>query len=167
MRNNYRKKADISSRYQINMLQSRSKLSAFLSLFPLPWYQQNECNIYWHCKIILKITFLYYGCSAKECQISQSTESKKETYKNQSTDFEILRVRLNYATNHHHPPQPTTTHHQPKYIHHHPPPAKIYPPPPTTSQNISTNTHHDPPTAKTFFIRNPFTRISSHCLRAS
>ena len=69
-------------------------------------------------------------------------------------------VRLNYATTHHHRPRPTATHHQPKYIHHHPPL-------PTTSQNISTNTHHDPPTAKTFFIRNPFIRISSHCLTAT
>ena len=34
----------------------------------------------------------------------------------------------------------TTTYHQPKYIHHH------------------------PPTAKTFLIRNPFIRISTHCL---
>ena len=82
----------------------------------------------------------------------------------------IMGVRINCATSHHHPPPSTTTHHdpppsttshhQPKYIHHHPPL-------PTTSQNISTNTHHDPPTAKTFFIRNPFIRISSHCLTAT
>ena len=66
----------------------------------------------------------------------------------------------------HHPLPSTTNHHQPKYIHHHPPPAKMYPPPHTTTQDISTNTHHHPPTAKTF-IRNPFIRISSHCLKAT
>ena len=60
----------------------------------------------------------------------------------------------------HHPPPSTANHHQPKYIHHHPSP-------PTISQDISTTTHHNPPTAKTFFIRNPFIRISSHCLTAT
>ena len=69
------------------------------------------------------------------------------------------------TTIHHHPPPPNITHYQPKYIHHHPPPTKIYPPL-TTSQDISTNTHHHPPTVKTFFIRNPFIRVSSHCLTA-
>ena len=64
----------------------------------------------------------------------------------------------------------TTTHHQPKYIHHHlPPPTTSLnnPPPPSTSQNISTTIHNHPLTAKTFFIRNPFIRISSHCLTAT
>ena len=86
------------------------------------------------------------------------------------------------TTTHHHPPpakiyQPrpttiTTNNHQPPpakiypppptTIHHDPPPAKIYPLSPTTSQNISTTNYYHPPTAKTFFIRNPFIRISSH-----
>ena len=73
----------------------------------------------------------------------------------------------------HHPPPPSITHHQPKCIHHHPPP-------PISSQNVSTTTHHHPPPTKiypltpttthqqqTFFIRNPFIRISSHCLMAT
>ena len=77
---------------------------------------------------------------------------------NNGLNWVNLWVRLNYATTHHHSP-----------------PAKIYlPPPPTTSQNISTttsqdistNTRHDLQTAKTFFIRNPFIRVSSHCLTA-
>ena len=76
-------------------------------------------------------------------------------------------IRLNYATTHHHPPPTTTSQNISTTTHHHPPPAKIYSPPPTTSQNISTNAHHDPPTAKTFFMRNPFIRISSHCLAAT
>ena len=69
-------------------------------------------------------------------------------------------VRLNYPT----------THHQPKYIHRYPPPAKIYPPPLTTTHHQPKYIHQHPPhppTAKTFFIRNPFIRISSHCLTAT
>ena len=71
------------------------------------------------------------------------------------------------TTTHHYPPPLTTTHHQPKYIPYHPlAPTSIHqhPPAPTTSQNISATTHHHPPIANTFFIRNPFIRISSHCL---
>ena len=67
---------------------------------------------------------------------------------------------LPLTTTHHHSLPLTTTHH-------HPPPAKIYPHPPTTSQNVSTIIHHHPSTAKFFFIRNPFIRISSHCLTAT
>ena len=87
------------------------------------------------------------------------------------------------TTTHHHPPPAkiypprpttiTTNNHQPPpakiyppppptTIHHDPPPAKIYPLSPTTSQNISTTNYYHPPTAKTFFKRNPFIRISSH-----
>ena len=58
------------------------------------------------------------------------------------------------------PPPPAATHYQPKYIH-------LHPPPPTTIQKISANTHHGLPAAKTFFIRNPFVRISSQCLTAT
>ena len=93
-----------------------------------------------------------------------------------AVNFLIKWVRLNYVTTHHHPPPakiyppPTTTHHQPKWIHHHAPP-------PTTSQNMSTTTqnqpryihqHPPPPTnSQNLFLRNPFIRISSHCLTAT
>ena len=60
----------------------------------------------------------------------------------------------------HHPPPPITTHHQSKYIH-------FYPPPSTARNDISTNSYHPPPIAKAFFIRNPFLRISSHCMAAT
>ena len=97
----------------------------------------------------------------------------------------LKQVRLNYASTHQDPPPSTTTHHQPKYTHRHPPPPTTsqnisttihhHPPPPTTSQNISTTTHHQPkyihhhspPPTDNFFIRNPFIRISSHCLTAT
>ena len=94
-------------------------------------------------------------------------------------------------------PPPTTTHHQPKYppptttIHNHPLPAKIHPPTPTNSENTSTTTNCNPKYIQVrrcsnvvifikikwwktlykyfpqFFIRNPFIRISSHCLTAT
>ena len=103
--------------------------------------------------------------------------------------FKMGQTKLCYhpppsSTTHHHlppakiyPHPPTTIHHYPPpakicplpltTTHHHLPPAKIYPNPPTTSQNVSTIIHHHPPTAKTFLIRNPFIRISSHCLTAT
>ena len=68
------------------------------------------------------------------------------SWQNPKFDYNIDRIRLNYATTHHHPQPPITIHHRP--------------PPPTTSQNIPTTIHHHPTTAKTSFIRNPFIRMS-------
>ena len=60
----------------------------------------------------------------------------------------------------HHPPPSTTSQNISTTTHHHPSSSKIYPAPPTTI-------HHHLPTAKTFFIRSPFIRITNHCLTAT
>ena len=96
-----------------------------------------------------------------------------ENYVNVLTGFQRYRLKMVQIKLCHHQ-LPSTT------IYHHPQPAKIYPPLPTTSRNISSSTHqlhppaantnqnisttipHHPPTAKTFFIKNLFIRISSH-----